>query len=162
MGQDSNRKFHQRNANATMLLKCPACSHEFPMSAAVLTGLRTEIANELQADLKLREQHLEAMLRAASEKEAALAKKSADVDQRVDSLVEAQLKVKVDEVRRKEAKKAVDAQEEVVRDLQNELKEKAAALKRTQEQELALRREKRQLEEAKERLALEVQRTLAA
>jgi len=112
------------------------------MSAAVLTGLRTEIANELQADLKLREQHLEAMLRAASEKEAALAKKSADVDQRVDSLV--------------------DAQEEVVRELQNELKEKAAALKRTQEQELALRREKRQLEEAKERLALEVQRTLAA
>src|SRR5437899_7587865 len=130
------------------------------MNAAVMSGLRTNIANELQTDLKRREQQLEDKLRAANEKESAAIKKSAEIDQRVESLVEAQLKAKLDEVRDKEAKKAAEAQAEVVRDLEKEVKEKAAALKHAKDQELALRREKRQLEEAKEALALEVQRTL--
>ena len=156
----SSKEFDEMNPNKTNLLKCPACSHEFPMSAVVLSGLRADVASELQADLKRREQQLEAKLRAASEKESAAVKKSAEIDQRVESLVDVQLKAKLDEVRNKEAKKAADSQAEIVRDLEMEVKEKAAALKQAKEQELALRREKRQLEEAKEALALEVQRTL--
>ena len=130
------------------------------MSAAVLRGLRANIANDLQADLKSREQQLEAKLRVANEKESAAAKKSAEIDQRVEALVEAQIKAKLEEVRNKEARKAADAQAEVLRELEKEIKEKATALKQAKEQELTLRREKRQLEEAKETLALEVQRTL--
>jgi hypothetical protein len=160
MAHHSYREFDEVNVNKMISLKCPECSHEFPMSAAVSSGLRASIANDLQADLKRREQQLEAKLRAANEKETAAAKKSAEIDQRVETLVEAQLKAKLDEVRNKEARKAADAQAEVVRDLEKEVKEKATALKQAKEQELALRREKRQLEEAKEDLALEVQRKL--
>ena len=162
MNCDRHIKFNKTSGNGIISVTCPACSYEFPMSSAVLSGLRANIADELRADLKHREQDLQAKLRAVTEKGSALAEKSAEINQRVEALVEAQLKEKLEQIRNKEARKAADVQAGVVRELEKELQEKADALKRAHEQELTLRREKRRVEEAKEALDLEVQRTLDA
>src|SRR5437762_14266889 len=98
MEHDCSTRLNKPNTDAMISLTCPACSYEFPMSAAVLRGLRANIANDLQADLKRREQQLEAKLRGANEKESAAAKKSAEIDQCVEALVEAQIKGKLEEV----------------------------------------------------------------
>ena len=54
----------------------------------------------------------------------------------------------------------MEQQESTVKELREALTEKAGALKKAQENELALLKEKRQLQDAKEALQLEVQRTL--
>jgi len=150
------------NPDAPISVKCPDCAHEFPLSAAVLGGLRKRIANELEADVSRRERELEAKLVAAREKQSAIEKKAAELDDHVESLVKVRLQKEMDELRTKEAKKAAEANDQVVKELQNELEEKTSALKQAKEQELALRRDKRQLQEAQEALQLEVQRTLDA
>jgi hypothetical protein len=148
------------NTNKTISVKCPECSYEFPLSDAVLGSVRTTITDELQANISRRERELEAKLKTAKEQQTAVDKKAADLDELVESRVRERLKKEVGEIRDKEAKKAADAQAVIVKELQTELDEKTGALTQAKEQELALRREKRRLEEAKEALALEVQRTL--
>jgi hypothetical protein len=155
-----NRTKETEDSNHSVSLKCPACGHEFSINEAVLAGLRSDITNEVQADMRRRECELQAKALANKEKETSLAKKSTELEQRVELMVNSRLQTELEELRKKEAKKASAAQEVVVKELENELREKAGALKRAQEQELALRREKRQLEEQKESLTLQVQRTL--
>src|SRR2546423_11825919 len=50
---------------AAITLQCPRCSHEFPMSAAVLGSVRATVAQDLQADLRRREAQLADELSAA-------------------------------------------------------------------------------------------------
>jgi hypothetical protein len=150
----------ETNEGAAISVECPKCFAEFPLSDAVLRSVRTDIVNELQADISRREREVEAKLQAAKEQQVALEKKSAEIDSQVESLAQKRVEQQVQEIREKEFKKAVDSQAVFIKELQKEVEEKTGALKVAQQQELVLRREKRQIEEAKEALALEVQRKL--
>ncbi len=61
-------------SNAAITLQCPECSHEFPMSAAVLGSVKATVSQDIQADLLRREARLTERLNAAREKEAVLEK----------------------------------------------------------------------------------------
>lgn len=130
------------------------------MSAAVLGSVRATIATDLQADLVRREEQLKDRLNAAKDKENAVEKRAAALDEDVQRMVEARLRTEVEKIQKAEAKKAVDAQDAIVRQLESELKEKTDALRNAKEEELALRCERRKLQEAQESLALDVQRKL--
>src|SRR5207248_10955401 len=91
-------------------VKCPVCSHGFPLSDAVLGSVRTDLSNELQADITRREREVEARLKVAKEQQTAVEKKAAELNEQVEFLVGERLRKEVEEIRKKEEKKAADAQ----------------------------------------------------
>ena len=141
-------------------VRCPACHEEFPLGEAVLGSVRDDVEKQLQADILQREKALAVKAKVFQDQQAALVKKEAEMEERVEKLAKERVAVQVQEVRAKEAKRSAEAQEEMMKELREEVAEKAAALKKAQAQELDLRREKRQIEESREALKLEVQRTL--
>ena len=130
------------------------------MGEAVLGSVRDGLTKELHADVERREKTLAEKLKALSEQQSALEKKAAEQQELVEAQVRQQVARATEEIKTKAAKQALEAQEVVMKDLRAELSDKAGALRKAQEQELELRKEKRLLEEAKEALKLEVQRTL--
>ncbi len=130
------------------------------MSEAVLGGVRDGLAKELRAEVERREKTLAESLKALGEQRSALERKAAEQQEQVESQVKQQLARATAEIKAKAVQQATEAQEMAVKELRAELSDKAGALRKAQEQELELRKEKRLLEEAKEALKLEVQRTL--
>ncbi len=130
------------------------------MSEAVLGSVRDGLAKELRAEVERREKTLAESQKALSEQRNALERKTAEQQEQVESQVKQQLARATEEIKAKAVQQATEAQELAVKDLRAELADKAGALRKAQEQELELRREKRLLVEAKEALKLEVQRTL--
>jgi len=144
----------------SIAVRCPSCHHEFPLGEAVLGSVRDGLTKELHADVERREKTLAEKLKTLSEQQSALKKKAAEQQELVEAQVRQQVARATEEIKTKAAKQALEAQEVVMKDLRAELSDKAGALRKAQEQELELRKEKRLLEEAKEALKLEVQRTL--
>ena len=133
----------------TISVKCPDCGHEFPLGDAVLGSVREDLANELEGRVREREKKLRAL-------EENLRKRRSEIDDEV----EAQLKKQLGEVEARAARKAAEAQEIRLKGLQEELGEKEAALKKAREHELELARRERQLKDAQEQQALELEKKL--
>src|SRR6266496_222577 len=148
--------------NNAISVKCPGCGNEFSLSDAVLASVRAGLTKELQATLTTREQEIATRQKALDEEQAALKKKTRDIEEEVSRLTEQRVKEQVADIKSKAVQKALEDHEATLKELKTELDEKAGALKKAQENELALRKEKRELQEAKESLELEVQRTLDA
>jgi len=144
----------------SIAVRCPSCHDEFPLSEAVLGSVRDGLAKELRADVERREKTLAEKLKTLGEQQSALEKKAAEQQEQVEAQVKQRLARATEEIKVKAAQQATEAQELAMRELRAELSDKAGALRKAQEQELELRKEKRLLEEAKEALKLEVQRTL--
>lgn len=141
-------------------VKCPACSHEFPLSEAVMGSVREDISKELQADLQRRESQLSERSKALLNEQEALKKQAEGIHDQVDQLAKKRVTEQLAEVRKRAEQQAMEAQESILKQLREELNSKSLALKAAREQELALLKQKRELEEAKENLQLEVQRKL--
>jgi hypothetical protein len=148
--------------NKAISVKCPACSNEFTLNDAVLASVREGVAKEIQSALVNREQTLAARQRALDDGEADLKKRKEGIQTEVERLADARVKEREDEIKSMAAKKALEQQSAVLKELEDEVSEKTNALKEAQANELALRKEKRELQEAKESLELKVQRTLDA
>jgi hypothetical protein len=141
-------------------VKCPECTHEFPLSDAVLSSVREGVAKDLQSALANREQTLTKRQRALDDREADLKKRASEIQQEAERLAEQCLKKREAEIKSEATKQAIKQQELVLKQLQGEVAEKTSALKQAQANELDLLKEKRELQEAKETLELKVQRTL--
>lgn len=135
---------------------------EFPLSNAVLGSVRESLAKEIQARLAAREQELATQQKALDAQESDLRKKAAEVQAEANRLAEQLVKEREAEIRSEAEQKAAEKHEATLKLLQQELGEKRDALKQAQANELNLLKQKRQLQEAKEALELEVQRTLDA
>lgn len=152
--------------NESITVKCPSCSHAFPLSEGVLSSVREGISRELHGDLAEREKALETSQQAFRDEMASLKREKAELQEHVDALVETQLREKEAEIRAKAEEKAIrkatEDQAIALKALEQERDEKAAALKKAQEDQLALLAEKRQLQEAKDQLAIDNQKALEA
>lgn len=137
---------------------CPECGHEFPLSEAVLGSLRDGVRKELSADVSKREQMLEKRLGEIRAREEQLQKQAGDLD----TEVQKQLALRLKEAEARARKQVEDALSLRMQDLQSQLTEKGAALKAAQEQELALLRDKRRLQEEREAFTVEAARKLDA
>ena len=133
----------------SVTVKCPECGHEFPLEDAVLGSVREHLAEELQAKVREREKKLR-------NEEDALRKRSGEMDDEI----EARLKKQGAEMESRAARKAAEAQETKLRAIQEELAEKAAALKKSRETELEFARRERQLKEAQEQLQIDLEKKL--
>lgn len=152
----------QTTSGESITLKCPACEHEFPMSDAIKASLRQGVVTEVQRSIVEREKALVAKQRELAQQESSIKEQAAAIKQQVAAEVDKRVREAVATVRADASQKAREAQDVAVKHLEAEVAEKSAALKAAQMQELTLRKEKRQLEEAKEALQLEVERRLDA
>jgi len=142
------------NTNIT----CPKCGAEFPLTDAISHRIREQLAADFDQQRKKQQAAL-------AEREASLEKLKTDLEKRartVNEAVAAQLET---ERRKLAADAAAQARKNLaveLKDLQGQLQEQQSKLKVAQEAELELRRQKRQLEEAREDLKLDLARQLDA
>ena len=150
--------------NESINVKCPSCSHTFPLSEGVLSSVREGLSRELQGDIADREKALEERQQSFRDELAGLKRQKAELQEQVDAQVEKQLSEKEAEIRtkaeEKALKKAAEDQSVALKALEQERDEKAEALKKAQDAQLELLAEKRKLQEAKDQLVLENQRKL--
>lgn len=150
--------------NEAINVKCPSCSHVFPLSEGVLSSVREGLSRELQGEIAQREKQLEERQKAYRDELAALKRQKEELQEKVDAAVDEQLRKKEAEIRAKAEEKALkqatEAQAVTLKAIEQERDEKAAALKKAQDDQLALLAEKRKLQEAKDQLAIDSQKAL--
>lgn len=132
-------------------ITCPNCGHEFEISDALTGQIREHLRAELQADIVRREAETKRKLEEIAARESQL-----------DEQVEARLKTRLSEAQAKAAKQLEERYALQMRDLQETLHQRDTDLKHFREQELALRKEKRDLEKAREQAELDLARQLDA
>jgi hypothetical protein len=139
-------------------VKCPACGEHFSLDEAVLGGVREELARELGAGFQQREREIAVQQEALRKQDAALKRERVELEDTVESKVAERTRLHLQEIRAQEAKKAADEQKIVLTALEEELEAKSSALKKAHEEELKLRREKRELADAQQQLELDIER----
>ena len=125
-----NRTERELNIMADELIKCPACGNEFPITQAISESLERSIGEKFKLEIQ--------QMRALREK------------------TEKELKEKFEDEKKELVEKAnKTARESLAAELcclREELKEKDSKIARSRELELKLRKEKREIEEARESL----------
>ncbi len=137
-------------------IACPRCHHEFELSEALSGKIRDGLKSELLSEISKREAQTNAKLNAIEARELELVKKRDAMDEQVKAAVQARMKDA--EEKAKQSAKAECAHE--LKDLQQTLTARDEAIKTFREHEMELRKEKRELEQAKENMQLEVARRL--
>jgi hypothetical protein len=142
--------------NDAGLIHCPQCGHEFELSDALAGRLRADIEEEYKKRAATRDAEAQKKLREAEARERAAAEKLATLE----DTVQARLKQELAEAEKKALARTREEFTVQMRDLQETLRGKEQDLKTFREQELELRRQKRDLEKAREEADIKLQRQL--
>lgn len=130
-------------------ITCPNCDHRFELSDALRRQIREQLEGEVKSQLTAREVELKKRADLLKERQAALEKNQAEIDE----VVAAQLKAKSADLEAAAAKKLEQQYTNQLTELQATLKNKDEDLKKQLEKESDLR--KQALELAKERASIE-------
>ena len=137
-------------------IACPSCGHHFELSDALTGQIRDGLKAELQAEVAKREIEAKSKLVALEAREQDLARQRESLDEQVQAKVKTRLK----EAEEKAKQKLQGEYAGQVKDLQEALSQRDADLKTFRAQELELRKQKRELERARENLELDLARKL--
>jgi hypothetical protein len=144
-------------------ITCPSCNVEFPLTETLAQPLiateRAKIQRETQeraSALNKHEQDLSQRRKALEDLERELHVRQGEID----ADVEQKLRAERDVLAKAAEKKAADAYADRLSAVEQELADKQARLAEAENAELALRKERRTLEEEKQRLELEIERRL--
>ncbi|KYG62973.1 hypothetical protein AZI87_17075 [Bdellovibrio bacteriovorus] len=140
----------QKSLIASLSIPCPECGYLLHTEDAVRKHIQSELEKSSK-DLQVKMQTQEKLFK---EKQAELDKQKADID----SLVEKQLKAKLQLVQQTASKEAKEKISLELEDLKNQINEKQEALQKAQASELELRKAAREVQEKEKNLELEVQR----
>jgi hypothetical protein len=144
-------------------ITCPNCKVQFPLTETLAQPFidteRAKVQQEAQertAILRKREQELARREKATAELEDQLDTRKTEID----TIVTAKVQEQRDALAKAADKKAADVYAAKLQAAEQELAEKQAKLADAEDAELALRKERRALEEEKHRLELEIERRL--
>ena len=130
-------------------ITCPKCNTQIPLNDALTGEIRERLKSELEKAVNEKEKQL-------IQKEKALAESQKTVNEQVDKKLNVE-KIKMWKIAQEEAGKKHELE---MKDLQKANEEKDQKLKQMENQELALRKQKRELEERERCLKLENARKL--
>ncbi len=136
------------------IIQCPKCKAEIPLTDAISNKIREDLRSELETEIAKKEQEISKKQKELVSKEKELIEAKASINEQVVEKVKIEKKKLEEEIKSK-------AREEISADLtalQKELDEKNMKLKASRDTELQIRKEKRELEESKAALELEVVR----
>lgn len=152
--------------NAEDKITCPHCDQTFPLREGLSHHLIEQYENEYDAMLSKEREELEQ--RVAKELERKSAKQyQGQLEELKEQLQESQAfqekaKAQLDEAKKKAAKQAREDADVQLKELKEELSTKDLKLSELRDAEIALRKEKKQVEEQKAEMALELERKLEA
>ena len=138
------------------MITCPNCGQEFELSDALTGRIREHLKVELLREVSRREAELKKKGEALKAQEAQISKSR----EAIDAEIESRLKEGLVEAENRAAQKLEGQYAAQLKDLQQTLAEKDAAIKTFREQELELRKRQRKLEEDREAFELEAARKL--
>lgn len=143
---------------------CPKCSHCFPLKEGITRQTLERYENEYDAEFKRREEELTEEIQEDLERRMAKSH-AADMKKVREELEEAQaaqkeLQGKIEAARIEARTRAIRDYEAEKKTLQQDLEEREKQIEKFRENELSLRKEKKQLEEAQRNLELELTRRL--
>lgn len=138
------------------VVKCPHCSGEIKLTETLAAPLLIAERQRVERERKEREAALARREAAVEEKLAAAERAKADID----AQIEARVTARMEAISREEAKKAREEIAAQLRAMQEELARKNARLAEAESAELLLRQERARLQEEKERFELEKQRAI--
>jgi hypothetical protein len=142
---------------------CPRCSLEFPLSETLAQPLLVAERTKLQHEAEERASALKKHEQDLSTRQLALDDLKQQLDARqneIDVAVETKLRAERDVLAKAAEQKAAESYATRLLAAEKELAEKQAKLAEAENAELALRKERRTLEEEKQRLELEIERRL--
>ncbi|MEX0703038.1 MAG: DUF2130 domain-containing protein [Planctomycetales bacterium] len=135
---------------------CPNCAFEIEVTEVLSAQLRSQLQKEFAAEIRQKEASLAEREQEITRAQVDVAQAQRDIDRRVEE--------KLDQERKQLSEAALaKAREQVTLEIQDKDEQLVAAqgkLKAAQEAELTLRKERRELEEAKEALELTLTRRL--
>jgi len=140
------------------LITCPNCGREFELSDALTGRIREHLKVELLQEVSRREAELKKKGEALKAQEVQISRSR----EAIDTEIEARLKERLAEAENKAAQKLAGQYAEQLKELQQNLAEKDAAIRNFRAQELELRQRQRKLEEDRESFELEATRQLDA
>lgn len=141
---------------STEVIVCPYCQREIPLNEALSHRITENVRAEFEARAREREGKLAERERVLADKQQKMEEARRALDEEVAEKLAAE-KAKLLE----DAKKKADEEAALeITDLQRQLAEKSQKLKESAEMELELRKERQELQEAREKFDLELQRRL--
>ena len=145
---------------AEQIIICPFCKKEIPLTQAITHKIEADLRKKLEDDFNKQNIELSNRDKALSVKEQAVAKSAQEVNKKIEDEVVRKLIVERDNIA-KEAKKKAEAEISLqIKALQEDLESKDKKLRETQQNELALRKQKSDLEARERNVALEVARKI--
>lgn len=135
---------------------CPKCSYEIEVTEVLSAQLRSQLQKEFKADIRKMEVTIAEREKAVTVAQGQVDQAKREIDQRVADQLEKERKTLSEDALRK-AREQVTVE---LRDKDQQLTDAQAKLKAAQDAELALRKERRDLEEEKRALELTVTRQL--
>jgi hypothetical protein len=134
---------------ADQVIICPHCHREIPLSEAISHQIREQLRKEFNSEVKKKEEEL-------AEKEQALSQKVEALEEDYAKKLKFE-KARLEQEAKKKAEQSVAIELE---DLKAQVTEKEGRLQEANTKELQLRKEKRELEEKRQTLELEITRKL--
>jgi len=153
------------------IISCPKCDAEIPLNDALSDKIRHQIEKEFAEDVKKKESEFAEKVKKQEEKFLKESKKKEeDLNKKINLLEEGRKNIdlevakKMEDEKRKMWKiaqeKAGEKLELEMKSLKDANKEKEIQLDKMREHELALRKEKREMEEEKRNMKIEIERKL--
>lgn len=131
------------------IIACPQCATQIPLTDALTEKLRSQLKNELSAEVEKKEKEL-------AEKTQILEEEKKKLNEEVNKKIEAE-KLKLWEIAQQKASEKVELE---LKDLKKTQEEKDRKIREMSEKELELRKTMRSLEEKEKELELNLQRKL--
>lgn len=135
---------------------CPHCKKEIPLTEAISHQIREQLQQEFEAEIEKRDRLIEEKIRVLQEREKALEEGRKALDKEVAERIARERETIEASIRRQ----ITEESELKTKDLMEQLRVKDKKLQESREAELALRKERRELEEARQAFELEMARTL--
>lgn len=133
---------------------CPHCKKEIPLTEAISHQIRGQLQKEFEAERQKSEEQFEQKRQALLEREKELEENKKSLVERINE----EVKKEREKIEAEVKKKITEENEIKTKDLLEQLNEKDKKLKASQETELDLRKQRRELEESKKAFELEMAR----
>lgn len=134
---------------ADQIITCPKCGTEIPLSDALTEKMRHQLEGEIGKEFKEKEKALESKARSLEEGQK-------NMEAQVAKKLEAE-KVKMWAIAQEKAAEKLDVE---LKDLKKANEEKNEQLDKMRDEQLALRKEKRAIEEEKKNMKLEIEKKM--
>src|SRR3989338_5263148 len=145
---------------AEQTIICPFCKKEIPLTQAITQKIEADLRRKMEEDFAKRDNELSGRENTLVAKEQAVVKSAQELNKKIDEEVARKLMLERNNIVKEARKKAETETSLEIKALKEDLESKDKKLQETQQNELALRKQKADLEARERNVDLEVARKI--